>query len=1012
MPGAATPLGPLLVDVHGDAVARLRPGDERIVDVGLRRPVEHRRRDGPRVGRVDRRALVDPSAVGEHAVRGRPAEVRLEDLADVHPARHAERVEHDVHRAPVLEERHVLLGDDLRDDALVPVAAGELVALRDLALLRDEDADELVDARRQVVARVAGERLDADHLAALAVRDLERRVAHLARLLLEDRADQLLLGRQLGLALRRHLADEQVAGADLGADPHDAALVEVRERLLGAVGDVARDLLVAELGRARVDLVLVDVDRAEHVVLDEALGEDDRVLEVVALERHERDEQVGAERELASVRGRAVREHLALRHLVAELHDRLLVDERALVRAHELRQRVLVPRALALDDDLLGVDVDHRPVAPGHHDVAGVDGRAVLEPGADERRLRDHQRHGLLLHVRAHQRAVCVVVLEERDQRRRDRDDLRRRDVHVVDIGGTRDHGLARSRAAEHLVEDELARLGVDRLRRLRDRELRLLRGVEVDDLVRHLGVLHDPVRRLDEAELGHRRERGERADEADVRALRRLDRAHAPVVGRVDVAHLDRRALAGQPARAERAQAAAVREAGERVRLVHELRELRGAEELLQRRHDRPDVDDRLRRDRVDVLRRHPLADDPLHAVEADAERLLDQLARRAQAAVAEVLVLVQLAADRLARQARGLGRVVLRVLRHLELRRHVDESADEGDDVLGRQDARVLGHLDAEPLVELVAADLRQVVALRVEEERAEQVPRVVERRRLARALLLEHLDERLLLAGGGILLERVLDVDARRLVEEVQDRLVRRRVELEPGRRVLGRERAQQRRDRQLPLPVDAGVDDALLVDLELEPRAARRHQVRGEDLLRRVLRLHQVGAGRAHELRDDDALGAVDDERAVLGHHREVAHEDALLADLARLRVDEADGHRERRLEGQVLLAALGDRVLRRTELVVTELDGERARVVGDRRDVVDRLAKAFVQEPLERGLLDVDQVGEVEDVLQTRKRLARARRDGGAAQEQPPFQVRRSVMETGRVEARLGRNSEE
>jgi hypothetical protein len=44
----------------------------------------------------------------------------------------------------VLEERHVLLGHDLRDDALVAVAAGELVALRDLALLRHVDADELV----------------------------------------------------------------------------------------------------------------------------------------------------------------------------------------------------------------------------------------------------------------------------------------------------------------------------------------------------------------------------------------------------------------------------------------------------------------------------------------------------------------------------------------------------------------------------------------------------------------------------------------------------------------------------------------------------------------------------------------------------------------------------------------------------------------------------------------------------------------------------------------------------
>ena len=73
--------------------------------------------------------------------------MRLEDLADVHPARHAERVQDDVDRGAVLEEGHVLLGDDPGDDALVPVAAGELVALRDLALLRDVDADELVDAR-------------------------------------------------------------------------------------------------------------------------------------------------------------------------------------------------------------------------------------------------------------------------------------------------------------------------------------------------------------------------------------------------------------------------------------------------------------------------------------------------------------------------------------------------------------------------------------------------------------------------------------------------------------------------------------------------------------------------------------------------------------------------------------------------------------------------------------------------------------------------------------------------
>jgi hypothetical protein len=79
------------------------------------------------------------------------------------------------------------------------------------------------------------------------VRHLQRGVTDLARLLLEDRADQLLLGRQLGLALGRDLSAEQVARANLGADADDAAVVEVAQRLLRAVRNVAGDLLVAEL---------------------------------------------------------------------------------------------------------------------------------------------------------------------------------------------------------------------------------------------------------------------------------------------------------------------------------------------------------------------------------------------------------------------------------------------------------------------------------------------------------------------------------------------------------------------------------------------------------------------------------------------------------------------------------------------------------------------------------------------------------------------------------------------
>ena len=132
-------------------------------------------------------------------------------------------------------------------------------------------------------------------------------VADLARLLTEDGAQQALLGAQLRLTLGGDLADEDVAGVHLGADVDDAALVEVAQRLLGDVGEVAGDLLGAELGVARLDLELLDVDRGVHVLAHHLLADQDGVLEVVALPRHERHQHVAAEGELTRCRWTARR---------------------------------------------------------------------------------------------------------------------------------------------------------------------------------------------------------------------------------------------------------------------------------------------------------------------------------------------------------------------------------------------------------------------------------------------------------------------------------------------------------------------------------------------------------------------------------------------------------------------------------------------------------------------------------------------------------------------------------
>ena len=69
------------------------------------------------------------------------------------------------------------------------------------------------------------------------------------------------------------------------------------------------------------------------------------------------------------------------------------------------------------------------------------------------------------------------------------------------------------------------------------------------------------------------------------------------------------------------------------------------------------------------------------------------------------------------------------------------------------------------------------------------------------------------------------------------------------------------------------------------------------------------------GRAVQLADDDALGAVDDELAAADHDRHLAQVDRLLHDLVGVLAEQADADAERHAVGQPQLAALVRRVAR-------------------------------------------------------------------------------------------------
>ena len=248
---------------------------------------------------------------------------------------------------------------------------------------------------------------------------------------------QLLFGSQFRFGLRRDLADENVARLDAGPDADNSFLVEVAQGLLADVGDVTGELFAAQLGLANFDVELVDVDRRVDVIDHQSFGEDDRVLEVVPLPRHEGHERVAAQRKLTVAGTGAVAEDLAFLDALIDLHDRLLIEARPLVEAGEFPHRI----ALAVDFDDIRIDKRHLPGPLGPDDHPRVLGDGHFQPGADQGRFGDEQRDRLPLHVGTHQGAVGVVVLEEGNQPCGDADHLARRDVDEFNLFRIRPSG-------------------------------------------------------------------------------------------------------------------------------------------------------------------------------------------------------------------------------------------------------------------------------------------------------------------------------------------------------------------------------------------------------------------------------------------------------------------------------------------------------------------------------------------------------------------------------------------
>ena len=119
------------------------------------------------------------------------------------------------------------------------------------------------------------------------------------------------------------------------------------------IRNIAGDFLWPEFCIAGADLKLVDVNGGVDVLLDDSLGNKDRVLEVVTIPRHEGHKNVATECELAFFGVRTVGNDIAFLDGLTFFDDRLLVNACARVGAHEFTKFVNIDAVFRVVLDFL-----------------------------------------------------------------------------------------------------------------------------------------------------------------------------------------------------------------------------------------------------------------------------------------------------------------------------------------------------------------------------------------------------------------------------------------------------------------------------------------------------------------------------------------------------------------------------------------------------------------------------------------------------------------------------------
>ena len=321
-------------------------------------------------------------------------------------------------------------------------------------------------------------------------------------------------------------------------------------------------------------------------------------------------------------------------------------------------------------------------------------------------------------------------MFEERNQTCGDTDHLARTNVDVADlIGRHPDHVVVES--SHHAVFGDYTVLH----RRIcrSDVNSRFLVSTQPFHFFQHLAVLHHAVRGNQESVIVDLGENTEARNQTDVRTFRRFNRTDSAVVRDMNVAHFEASSLPVQTARTESTQAAFVRQRGERIRLVHNLRQFASTEEVFDRCGNTLRVDQGPRSHFLHVLQAHTFLNCTSELQEAFANFFGRKFIDGSQSAITEVIDVVDMGT----------------VITDSEL----DDVADRVDHVFCLQRHFAVGDRLVKFPVDSETSNATEAISVHVVELFLEQLDSLFELWRIAWAEPLVNSQQRIFVCAGGV-------------------------------------------------------------------------------------------------------------------------------------------------------------------------------------------------------------------------------------------------------------------